>query len=252
MRSGASLLTAVLLCAHFAAVGQVLVFPSSPREQETVRVQLPVGALGLAASGAPDTYDPNGTTLVMTANKIVVSLLMVGGSGFPDVGSPPVDLPLGQLPPGSYEVEVTKRSVSGANQGLVGRASFVVAPRPANQGTHDVTDLYWNPAEPGWGVSVTRLASGGLFLIWFVYDIDNGPTWYFVSNGEWRIPQSFRGTLYRSTGSPFTGQYDPARFQPVAVGFAEFSFNSRDYDFAGLLYSIDGITYLKSVRRQRL
>ena len=245
-------LAAVLLCSHVTVFGQVAVYPSFPKEQETVRVQLPTGALGFAANGSADTYDPRGTTLVMTANKIVVSLLMVGGDGLPRAGSPAFEWPLGQLPPGSYEVEVTKRSASGVNQGLVGRTSFVVAPRAANDATYNVTDLYWNPNEPGWGVSVTRLASGGLVLIWFVYENDNRPTWYFLSNGEWRTPQSFRGTLYRSTGSNFSGQYDPARFQATPVGSAEFSFNALDYDFGGLLFTIDGVTYLKSLRRQRL
>ena len=95
MRPATLLLSVALLWAQFASIAQVLVFPPAPKEQETVRVQLPEGALGLSASGSPDTYDPNGTTLAMTANKIVVSLLMVGGDGLPRVGSPPFDWPLG-------------------------------------------------------------------------------------------------------------------------------------------------------------
>ena len=39
---------------------------------------------------------------------------------------------------------------------------------------------------PGWGVNVTRLVSGGLFLIWFVYDNDNRPTLRVLTLGEFR------------------------------------------------------------------
>src|SRR5688572_19877075 len=109
---------------------QVTVQPQTPRELETVRVKLPLGALGLDVNGRPDTYDEQGTTITMANNKITVSLLMKGNDGFPR--NPELDWPIGQLPPGAYEVEVVKRSPIGVNEGLVGGTTFTVLPRPSS------------------------------------------------------------------------------------------------------------------------
>lgn len=242
---------AVLVLSALAqpVLAQVSVFPTAPRELETIRVRVPMNALGISG-GSGDTYDPAGTTLTMTNNKIVVSLLMVGPDGFPR--TPPLDWPLGQLPPGDYVVEVTKRSASHVNEGLVGTASFTVAPRPANGAMFNVTDLYWNSSQPGWGVSITRLVSGNLFIMWFVYGADNKPTWFYVSNGEWVNPRRYRGTVYRSAGPDFTQPYDPSKYQVTAVGNADIGFNEQDYDVVSLVYTVDGQTFVTSARRQRL
>jgi hypothetical protein len=34
------------------------------------------------------------------------------------------------------------------------------------------TDLWWNPSESGWGVSIVQHASNKMFAVWFTYDID--------------------------------------------------------------------------------
>jgi hypothetical protein len=188
--------------------------------------------------------------MTMSSNKIVVSLLMVGSDGFPR--TPPIDWPLGQLPSGSYEVEVVKRSASGANEGLVGRVSFVVQPRSTSGALYNFTDLYYDVREPGWGMSVTQLASGGLFVMWYAYDDNNKAVWYFMSNGQWVSPLTFRGPLYRSTGSSLFGPYDPARFQAIAVGTLEIGFSTQDFDMGGFVATIDGVTFVRGVRRQRL
>jgi hypothetical protein len=186
----------------------------------------------------------------MNANTITVSLLMVGGDNFSR--NPALDWPLGQLPPGTYEVEVVKRSANGVNQGLVGRASFVVTPRLSSGPMFNFTDLYWNPQESGWGVSVTQVASGGLFLLWFVYGADHEPLWYFVSSGAWKTARHFAGTVYRSRGSPFSGPYDSGQFSASPVGTAEIFFDAQSYESATLVYTIEGISSFKNLVRQRL
>ena len=243
------LAAAVLIIPHITNA-QVSIQPNSPKELETVRVRLPLGTLGLDVNGRPDTYDERGTTLTMSNNKITVSLLMKGNDGFPR--NPELDWPIGQLPPGAYEVEVVKRSTSGVNEGLVGRATFTVQPREASGALFDFTDLYYDPAEPGWGVSVTQIASGGLFLIWFLYDADGKPVWYFVPEGEWVQGSLFRGPAYRSTGTDFSRPYDPSQFRPVAVGTAEIAFSAKDYEAAAFSSTLDGKAFVKLVKRQRL
>jgi hypothetical protein len=230
----------------------VSVYPPAPRELETVRVRLPLGVLGSDVNGQPDTYDERSTTLTMANNKITVSLLMKGNDGFPR--TPELDWPLGQLPPGSYEVEVVKRSPNHVNEGVVGTASFIVAPRASDRALFNYSDLYYDVAEPGWGLSVNQLPSGGLFLIWFAYESNGQPVWYFVSEGTWtyRAGLSFRGTVYRSTGGDFSGRYDASQFHPSPVGTAEISFFASDYNLGAFILTVNGKTFTKTVRRQQL
>jgi hypothetical protein len=45
----------------------------------------------------------------------------------------------------------------------------------------DLTDLWWNESESGWGVNVIQ-QQDTLFLTFFVYGPDNAPTWYSASD----------------------------------------------------------------------
>jgi cyclophilin family peptidyl-prolyl cis-trans isomerase len=45
----------------------------------------------------------------------------------------------------------------------------------------DYTDLWWNPNESGWGVTLTQ-QFGIIFAAWFVYDTSGKPVWYVATN----------------------------------------------------------------------
>jgi hypothetical protein len=235
-------------------LSQLSIAPAAPRELETVCVQLPEGALGFDINGRPDNFDGRATKLTMENNKITVSLLMVGGNGF---GSPQaLDWPLGKLLPGSYQVEVVKRSAIHFNEGVVGTASFEVLPRSESGAFFNVSDLYFDVDDPGWGMSVTHLESGGLFLIWFAYDANTQPTWYFVSNGTWAFrdkgAMSFTGAVFKSTGADLFGPRDSSLFHVSTVGNAEIAFFSGDSSIAAFALTVNGKTISKTIRRQRL
>src|SRR5258706_531302 len=85
-----------------------------------------------------------------------------------------------------------------------------------------------------------------------VVDKPDQPVWYFVSDGQWTRGVGFRGTVYRSTGTDFLRPYDPSQLHPVSVGVAEIAFTPKDYDFAFFVFTIDGKTITKFVRRQKL
>ena len=89
---------------------QISVSPSSPRAQDVIRIQIPPSVIGQGATPDND-YDPRGTLVSMDANKISVSLLLTNnGTG---LSSHSLDLPVGQFPAGTYQVEVTRRRLDG-------------------------------------------------------------------------------------------------------------------------------------------
>jgi hypothetical protein len=108
-------------------------------------------------------------------------------------------------------------------------------------------DLWWNPAESGWGINFTHQGDI-LFATLFTYAADGRPLWFVMSRGD-RVPQTriFAGTLYRTAGPPFNASpWRPITFREVGTMQVEFT----DGNSATLVYSVDGIEVRKQVIRQ--
>ena len=86
------------------------------------------------------------------------------------------------------------------------------------------SDIWWNPAESGWGVTIADHETN-LFAVWYTYDTDGAPLWFSVSGGTFNASRTtFTGDLYRSTGPSYTGTFDPAAVARTRVGTATFQF----------------------------
>ena len=115
----------------------------------------------------------------------------------------------------------------------------------------DVTDLWWNPNESGWGMNLVQTGSF-VFATVYVYGPDSKPTWV---TGELRetagadIP-TFTGPAYVTTGPYFGGPFDPALVNARQAGTMTFKLAATN---AGQLsYSVDGVPVNKDVQRQPL
>lgn len=121
----------------------------------------------------------------------------------------------------------------------------------ASTATTEITDMWWNPAESGWGVNVI-LQDDIAFLTFFVYDTTNTPIWY-TSNVQYQgSDQSgalvWTGPLYVTSGPWFGGPFPPANVTIRQAGTA--SFVLTDFNQASLTYTVDGIVVTKSLQRQ--
>lgn len=54
-------------------------------------------------------------------------------------------------------------------------------PCSSSASIYDVTGLWYNPNESGWGMNVIQQSST-LFITMFVYGTDGRPTWYVASD----------------------------------------------------------------------
>ena len=115
----------------------------------------------------------------------------------------------------------------------------------------EYTDLWWNPAESGWGLTVTHQGDV-VFLTIFVYGADGKAAWYagpasFTSNDENGNP-AYSGTLYQSTGPAFSAPFTAASVKATAVGTATFAVTG---DSSGnVSYTVNGVGVAKSIVRQ--
>jgi hypothetical protein len=115
----------------------------------------------------------------------------------------------------------------------------------------DLTDMWWNPTESGWGLNVVQ-ADSNLWLTFFVYGADRKPTWYSAYI-QWDGGK-FTGPLYATTGSYFAGPWNPAEHpDAVNVGTATFTPSGTNAYEATLSYTVSGAgAVTKSIERQYL
>lgn len=130
----------------------------------------------------------------------------------------------GRLPAGTYPVRTE-------NLELPSPLTITVAGASAE--SIEYSGHWWNPAEPGWGLSLSRGPSGALFAAWFTYDAAGLPVWYTVEPGMPAFPASgagggFVGPILRASVPPDFAGLDYSRFSQQQVGTASIFLNSPD------------------------
>ena len=116
------------------------------------------------------------------------------------------------------------------------------------QGSGDASDLWWNPAESGWGVNISQQGDM-VFATLFVYGASRQPVWYVASAMARTGASTFSGPLYETQGPPFAAaSFDPSQVGVREVGTATLALQGPHQ--ATLTYSVDGATVTKSITRQ--
>ena len=129
-------------------------------------------------------------------------------------------------------------------------AAFVAAlgiSLPASATTYgiDYTDLWFNPAESGWGVNVIQQFDT-LFATLFVYGSDNSARW-FVASDLRGSQNSFSGALYQTTGPAFSAPWSGG---PTVTPVGSMTFTFSSWNAGTLTYTVSGQTVIKQIQRQ--
>ena len=66
----------------------------------------------------------------------------------------------------------------------------------------DATDLWFDPAESGWGIALSQ-HGGTLFAVWYTYDESGQPLFVFLPAGTAGNPGQFSGDVFTSRGNWF-------------------------------------------------
>jgi lysyl endopeptidase len=111
-------------------------------------------------------------------------------------------------------------------------------------------DLWWNPAESGWGINLTHQGNT-IFATLFTYGSGSGNAnaglWLVMSAGTRQSDGSYQGELYRTSGPAFNAQPFPAP-TVTRVGTMRIVFSNPET--ATLTYSVDGTNVTKAITRQ--
>ena len=114
----------------------------------------------------------------------------------------------------------------------------------------DYTDLWYIPAEGGWGANVVQ-SDNFMFVTFFIYGPDNKPTWYSADltfDGT-----KFTGGLYATTGTYWLPPWNSTNVTTQQVGTATFTPSTLNAYEATLSWTVNGVgTVTKAVQRQTL
>ena len=133
-------------------------------------------------------------------------------------------------------------------------AAFFLASAAAHPApfSGDVTDLWWNPNESGWGANLIQ-QSNAVFATFFVYGADGRARWYVSSDMRGDDPGGgqpiiFRGSLYETNGPVVGRTFDPAMVSRRQAGNVTFEYHRPNEGI--LTYTVDGNAVSKRVTRQ--
>jgi len=117
-----------------------------------------------------------------------------------------------------------------------------VTPAPVNyQG------MWWNPAESGWGIDFAHQGDV-IFATWFTHDA-NGKAWYMSMTATETGPDTFSGTLIRTSGPALDAlPFDPNQVQRTSVGSGTLTFS--DANNGTLSYTVNGVSQTKTITKQ--
>jgi len=130
----------------------------------------------------------------------------------------------------------------------------VLATAALSASATDKTDLWWNPSESGWGMTIANQGDT-IFVAMYVYGSDNQPMW-FVGTASLQSTDSqgvntYVGDWYRVTG-PY---YGAATFDPSAVGAVKvgtYTYRELTVTTGQIVYTVNGTSVTKNVQRQTL
>jgi hypothetical protein len=110
----------------------------------------------------------------------------------------------------------------------------------------DQSDLWWIPAESGWGIQFVQRNST-IFATMFVYDAQGAPTWYVATMNASKM--TWTGDLYATKGPWFgTVPFDPKAVNATKVG--TMTWLSSDVNAGTLTYTVNGTQVTKELQRQ--
>ena len=138
-------------------------------------------------------------------------------------------------------------------------ASAAAAPVPAQSNlplpaqtsvlSQNVTDLWWDPSQSGWGLALYQSGTF-IYAVLFVYDQNNRPTWYpaelqYQGNGV------YTGPIYSMTG-PWFGSGNFAASSVARQQAGTMTITLQGNGSAVVSYTIDGQNVTRTLVRQTL
>jgi hypothetical protein len=239
--AGALMLVALVLpAAHAQVTTEFEMIPPEPRAGEPVSVRFDCPGIG-----GLDAIDERRTRVRMVGGVIRMDVFSKFDDSF---GFCIETIRLGWLPEGSYALELWFDGV------LRGQRTFSIrGPDPIPEGQRgpatNFAGFYSSPFRPGRNASVIQSGiSSALVVVLTGYDLDRRSTNWLLICERWIERRRCEGTVYESTGDPYTFRPDLATAQLTAVGRGLFVGGGSPSEFVAVFASIRGVEFADTFR----
>ena len=199
-----------------------------------------------------------GSSLVQAAaGRFVGSLYRTTGPAFNQ--APWTATPIGYAEVGTMQVAFTSPSratvtytfngtsvTKSVQRQVFGPVPECVAMSGARASVANYQDLWWNPAEPGWGLNIVQQGTI-IFTTLFTYSAAGRDLWLVGSRLDRQSDGSYTGGLFSTAGPRFdTTPWTSITLTQVGTMTLRFSSGDR----ATLSYSVNGTSLTKPIERQ--
>lgn len=131
------------------------------------------------------------------------------------------------------------------------QAANVTATFTASSSSSNYSDIWWNPLESGWGLTVADHQTQA-FAVWYTYRQDGSPTWFVFSGSFAQGRRILAGDVFQTTGPAYTATFNSSQVQATRVGSASIDFTPPALNSGTALfsYTIGSISQTKQIQRQ--
>jgi hypothetical protein len=131
---------------------------------------------------------------------------------------------------------------------LLVATSLLAPPAYATSFSTDQSDLWYIPAEQGWGIQLVQRGTV-IFATLFVYGPSGQPAWYTATMDN-TSGYNWTGALFATTGADFSLPWTPAVLTVTPVG--TMTWQAQTVTTGTLTYVVNGVAVVKNVTRQTL
>ena|SRR5687768_8853092 len=232
-----SALALIAALAGPVAAQSLAVLPASPQYMEPVYVRISPGSgTNTLIFGAQASMSGNVITVDVQTSK--------------DCCEYYYDVMLGRFPAGTFKVVVAMPGQQAVTEDFTVTPPVRSAAYPGRVPAVNYTDLWWSPAESGWGLSLFHGPFNDLFGTWMVYATDGKPTWYLLGSGKWtsaNAQSTYEAQVFKTNGPHFAQPFDARKVGFEKVGTAKLQF--RDAMTGTFRFDVEGVSGMKNITR---
>jgi hypothetical protein len=82
------------------------------------------------------------------------------------------------------------------------KLGLMVAALPLSASASNYSDIWWNPSESGWGLTIADHDTN-IFAVWYTYRAEGRPVWYTIPGGAFSNGRQFFDGDWTSPNLPY-------------------------------------------------
>jgi len=139
------------------------------------------------------------------------------------------------------------KSITKYRYSTVPTCTYSAQPNFTSAGNYQ--DLWWVPAESGWGMNVTHQGTSQIFVTWYTFDVDGTVLWLSTLATQSVVAGPFTGPVNRTSGTTWNN-FNAAAVQTLPAGTASFTFPDGNHMNLNASIQLSGMATATPITKQ--